>query len=112
MKVIYRHGRDPQLGFRSLGPLTVLQEDHRGVYYEAPLADDADVRSLVPGLRAGIYGSSFAFQVLDEHLVKSPGSSEHNPAGLPELTILDVRISELGPTYRPAYPQTSAGIRD
>ena len=112
MKVTYRHGKDPQLGFRSLGPLTVLREDRCGVYYEVALAHDDDIRSLVPGLRDGIYGSSFTYEVLAEDLVKTPGRSRHNPAGLPELTILEVRCSELGPVVRPAYQGTSAGIRD
>lgn len=111
MKVTFRHGKDPHLGYRSLGPLTVLQEDDCGVYYEVELAADDDVRSLVPGLRAGIYGSSFTFDVLAEDFVKHPRRSRHNPLGLPELTIREVRCSELGPVYRPAYAGTSAGIR-
>jgi hypothetical protein len=36
--------------------------------------------------------------------------SAWNPKGVPELTIREVRCSELGPVRRPAYPGT-AGIR-
>jgi HK97 family phage prohead protease len=111
MKVTFRHGKDPQLGFRSLGPLKVLQEDDCGVYYEVELANDDAVRSLVPALRAGVYGSSFTHEVLAEDLVKRPRPSRHNPDALPELTITEVRCSELGPVVRPAYAGTSAGIR-
>jgi hypothetical protein len=65
----------------------------------------------VPGLKAGLYRSSFTYEVLAEDFVKEPGKSAHNPDGLPELTIREVRCSELGPCLRPAYKGTSAGIR-
>jgi HK97 family phage prohead protease len=111
MKCTYRHGKDPELGFRSLGPITVLEEDEFGVYYEVQLVDADYTRTLVPGLQAGLYRSSFTFEVLNRDLVKEPGESAHNPDGLPELTIREVRCSELGPCPNPAYAGTCAGIR-
>jgi HK97 family phage prohead protease len=111
MKCSYRHGKDPELGYRSLGPITVVEEDEHGVYYEVQLVDADYTRTLVPGLQAGLYRSSFTFDVLDRDLVKEPGASAHNPAGLPEVTILEVRCSELGPCPDPAYAGTCAGIR-
>ncbi len=111
MKSTYSHGKDPEFGFRSLGPITVLEEDEFGVYYEVQLIDADYTRALVPGLQAGLYRSSFTFEVLDRDLVKEPGESAHNPDGLPELTIREVRCSELGPCLNPAYAGTSAGIR-
>jgi len=111
MKCTYRHGKDPELGYRSLGPISVLEEDEHGVYYEVQLIDADYTRTLVPGLQAGLYRSSFTFEVLNRDLVKEPGESAHNPDGLPEVTILEVRCSELGPCLNPAYSGTSAGIR-
>jgi HK97 family phage prohead protease len=111
MKVTFNHGKDPELGYKSLGPITVLEEDEYGVYYEVQLLDADHTRTLVPGLKAGRYRSSFTFGVLTQDFVKEPGESAHNPDGLPELTIREVRCSELGPCLNPAYAGTSAGIR-
>jgi HK97 family phage prohead protease len=111
MKCTYRHGKDPELGYRSLGPITVLEEDEYGVYYEVQLLPADYTRTLVPGLKAGRYRSSFTFEVLTRDFVKEPGESAHNPDGLPELTIREVRCSELGPCLNPAYAGTCAGIR-
>ena len=57
MKVTFRHGQDPRFGFRSLGPLSVLEELEFGVSYEVPLVDGDHTRALVPGLVAGEYRS-------------------------------------------------------
>jgi phage head maturation protease len=111
MKSTVAHGTDSEFGFRSLGPITVLEEDEFGVYYEVQLVDADYTRTLVPGLQAGLYRSSFTFEVLNRDLVKEPGESAHNPDGLPELTIREVRCSELGPCPNPAYAGTCAGIR-
>lgn len=111
MKVTFRHGKHPEFGFKSLGPLSVLEENEYGVWYEAELVDGDHTRALIPGLIAGEYRSSFTYEVLADELIKNPGISEHNPAGLPELTLFEVRCSELGPCEHPAYAGTSAGVR-
>jgi phage head maturation protease len=113
MKATFCHGKDPELGYKSLGPIAVLLESERGVYYELALVDDADVtRVVVPGLEAGLFGSSFTYRVLAEDLVKSPPPSAHNPSALPERTIREVRCSEFGPVRRPRCKGTiPAGIR-
>jgi HK97 family phage prohead protease len=110
MKSTVAHGTDPEFGFRSLGPLTVLEEDEHGLYYEVQLLDADYTRTLAAGLQAGRYRSSITYWVLDEDLVDKPGMSDHNPDGLPELTILEVRCSELGPCLDPAFAGTCAGI--
>jgi HK97 family phage prohead protease len=111
MKSTVAHGTDPEFGFRSLGPLTLLEEDEHGLYYEVQLLDADYTRTLAAGLQAGLYRSSITYEVLDDHLVDKPGTSDHNPDGLPELTILEVRCSELGPCLTPAFAGTCAGIR-
>lgn len=112
VKVTFQHGRDPQLGDKPLGVIDVLREDEVGAYYEVPLLDAPYVREdLLPGLQAGLYGSSFRFQVMKEEFNQEPEAGEHNPAGLPERTIKEIRLFEFGPVTFPAYTEATAGMR-
>ncbi len=111
MRVTFQHGKDPQLGDKPLGPIDVLREDERGAYYEVPLLDTSYNRDLLPGLRAGLYGSSFRFSVVKEEMVSRPKRSDHNPDGLPERTIREAQVPEFGPVTYPAYAGATAGIR-
>lgn len=111
IRVLFQHGRDPQIGDKPLGVPTVLREDELGAFYEVPLLDTAYVRELVPGLRAGAYGASFRFAVRREHVVQSPERSDYNPDGLPERTILEAKVMEFGPVTFPAYEGATAGVR-
>src|SRR4051795_9208562 len=36
MRVLFQHGRDPQIGDKPLGPIRELREDGTGAYYEVP----------------------------------------------------------------------------
>jgi HK97 family phage prohead protease len=111
IRVLFQHGRDPQVGAKPLGIPTVLREDELGGAYEVPLLDTAYVRELIPGLRAGAYGASFRFSVMREHLVRSPERSAYNPHQLPERTIQEARVFELGPVTFAAYDGATAGVR-
>jgi HK97 family phage prohead protease len=111
MRVMVDHGQHPRFGTSPLGPLTELREDDTGGYYEVPLLDTTYNRDLVPALEAGLYGSSFRFSVLREKFNKSPRASDANPDGLPERTILEARVRELGPVAFPAYGEATAGVR-
>lgn len=111
MKVTFNHGKDPSLGDKVLGIPTVLEPDDYGVRYEVPLFDTQYNRELAPGLKAGAYGSSFRFNVLSDDFNKKPGRSEHNPNGIPERTVKEVRMQEFGPVTFPAYEGASAGMR-
>jgi len=109
VKVTLNHGRDPSLGDRPLGGIADLREDDAGAYYEVPLL--GGVPDMVTnGLRAGVYGSSFRFMALREELSKDPGPSRHNPGGLPERTLVEVRLYEFGPVTFPAYAGATAGV--
>jgi HK97 family phage prohead protease len=111
MRVLFQHGRDPVAGSKPLGPIVTLREDGAGALYEVPLLDTGYVREIVPGLRAGLYGSSFRFRVTREEVVERPPLSGYNPRGLPERTILEARVVEFGPVSFPAYDGTTAEVR-
>jgi HK97 family phage major capsid protein/HK97 family phage prohead protease len=111
MRVLFQHGRDPQIGDKVLGVPSVLEEDSVGARYEVPLFDTTYNRDLEPGLRAGAYGASFRFQVVKEEIDQEPKRSDHNPDGLPERTIQEARVMEFGPVTFPAYADATAGVR-
>jgi HK97 family phage prohead protease len=111
MRVLYDHGMDPQIGNKVLGNIDVLEEDKTGAYYEVGLFDTSYNRDLLPGLRAGAYGSSFRFHVIKDEWNADPGRSDHNPQGLPERTIHETRTMEFGPVTFPANPAATAGMR-
>jgi HK97 family phage prohead protease len=109
-KVLFQHGMDPELGDRAIASPDVLREDETGAYYEARLFDGFP-SLILEGLRAGEYGASFRFSVMREEWVEEPGESEHNPRGLPERTLKELRVSEFGPVTFPAYADATAGVR-
>lgn len=110
IKVLYDHGMDPQIGNKVLG-LNDSREDGQGAAYEVPLFDTTYNRDLLPGLRAGAYGSSFRFRVTRDEWNDEPGISDYNPEGIPERTIKEVRVFEYGPVTFPANPEATAGMR-
>jgi phage head maturation protease len=111
MRVLFQHGRDPQIGDKPLGPIDTLEASSRSATAEVPLLDTAYNRELIPGLAAGLYGASFRFRVLGESWNKKPARSKHNPEGLPERTISEIEIREFGPVTFPAYDNATAGLR-
>lgn len=111
VKVLFNHGKDAQIGEKILGPISILEERTDGTYAEVALLDTSYNRDIVPGLRAGVYGSSFMFHVMDDKWDNRPERSAHNPDGLPERTVTAVRLLEFGPVTWPANPQSTAGVR-
>jgi HK97 family phage prohead protease len=111
MKVLFQHGRDPQIGDKPLGPIRSLTEDKTGARYEVPLLDTSYNRDLLPGLKAGLYGASFRFKVLRDEFDDDPKRSAYNPDGLPERTITEAAVREFGPVTFPAYQGATAGVR-
>lgn len=111
IKVMFQHGQDPQIGEKPLGQLTELREGDEGAYYEAPLFDTSYNRDLLPALRAGAYGASFRFKAVREDYESAPQRGDHNPDALPERTLKEVRLYELGPVTWGAYPEATSGIR-
>lgn len=110
-KVLFNHGRDMQIHQKVLGVANLLEERDTSPYMEVPLLDTSYNRDLVEGLRAGAYGSSFMFEVVQESWNNEPGTSEWNPEGIPERTITEVKLFEAGPVTWPANPDATAGLR-
>jgi hypothetical protein len=77
----------------------------------SPLLDTSYVADLIPGLRAGVYGSSFRFKIVRENLDNTAPASSYNPKALPERTITEATVMEFGPVTFPAYEGATAGVR-
>lgn len=110
IRVLLQHGRDPELRDRPIAEPEVLIEDEEGGYHESRLFDGLPT-IVMEGLRAGQYGQSFKMEILREEFVEEPGSSEHNPKGIAERTIKEIRLFEYGPVTFPAYANTTPGVR-
>ena len=108
MRVLFHHGKDPFFGNSVLGPIRELNPD---TSYEVDLLDTDYNKRLIPMLESGLLGASYRFDVIKEDVVLDPERSDHNPQGLPEVTLTEVRVKEFGPTPMPAYPGASAGLR-
>jgi len=113
VRVLFNHGKDAQFGEKPLGPIRSVTPDDTGVAYEVPLLDTSYNRDLVEMLKADppVLGSSFRFTVTRDSVDGKPGKSDHNPRGLAERTITELRLSEFGPVTFPAYQGAGAGIR-
>jgi HK97 family phage prohead protease len=107
----FDHGMDPVIGDKVLGPFDELSEDKTGAYYEIGLLDTSYNRDLVPALRRGLYGASFRFQTIRDSWNEEPGVSDHNPKGIPERDLVELRVFEAGPVTYPASPAATAGMR-
>lgn len=111
IKVLFNHGHDGQIGEKILGRVLNLEERSDGAHADIELFDTSYNRDLLPGLRAGAYGSSFMFNVMDDAWEDQPQRSDANPAGLPERTVRQLRLLEFGPVTWPANPGATAGLR-
>jgi HK97 family phage major capsid protein/HK97 family phage prohead protease len=106
IRVLFQHGKDPTLGEQPIAALTALREDETGPYYEADLLDGVPPL-ILDGLRRGVYGVSYRFQVVREDWNPNPNTKDaavkaRNPAGLPERTIREATVFEFGPVTFPA----------
>lgn len=111
IKVLFDHGHDPSMGNKILGTLDDLSEDDIGLRYGLPLFDTSYNRDLLPGLRAGAYGSSHRFRTIKDTWEDHPERSADNPEGIPERTITELGLFELGAVTFPANQKSTAGVR-
>jgi HK97 family phage prohead protease len=108
MRSLFDHGFDMMTGDKPLGPIDDLREEPDSPVGEVPLFDTNYNRELLPGLKAGVYGSSFRFRVQEESWNDEPDPSDDNPKGLPERTITRIKLFEFGPVTWPANPDATA----
>ena len=111
IRTMFNHGMDMQIDSKLLGDVIDAREDDDSPVTVTRLWDTSYNRDLLPGLRSGAYGSSFMFRVVKDEWDNEPGASDHNPDGLPERTLKEVRVFEAGPVTWPANPAASAGMR-
>lgn len=111
VKVLFNHGFDFFIGDKLLGPIDSLSEEPDSPVGIVGVDDTTFNRDLLPALRRGDYGSSFMFRVVQDEWNHEPGESDHNPAGLPERTITEVKLFEFGPVTWPANPDATTGVR-
>lgn len=110
MRVLLEHGKDPTLGSKPIGTIDELREDEIGAYYEVSLFDGIPPL-VMDGLRAGAYGASFRFSVMNEDYVERPSRTSWNERGIPTRVIKEARVAEFGPVCFGAYDGATAGIR-
>lgn len=106
----FEHGHSSTLSRMSLGSIDTLREDNVGAFYEVRLFDGLP-RMFLDGLAAGEYGASFRMRIIAEQINQDPGVSAHNPKGIPEVTITEVRCLEFGPVSIGASPFATANLR-
>lgn len=106
-QILFNHGFDPEIGDKVIA--SIRSVDPATTRYEGDLFTVPQI--IADGLRAGVYGSSFRFQVIEDSWNNDPGRSDHNPAGLPERTIVRANVPEFGPVTFPANPAADSGAR-
>jgi HK97 family phage prohead protease len=111
VKVLFDHGQDPTIGSKPLGRISVLEERTNGLFYEVELSSTSYNQDLAALLGDGLLGASFRFRIVHEQMDLKPARSRHNPDRLPERTLKDVDLFELGPVAFPAYQDATAGLR-
>jgi HK97 family phage prohead protease len=111
VKVLFDHGEDPSIGSKPLGRIAVLEERNNGLFYEVELSSTSYNRDLAALLEDGLLRASFRFRLVHEQLDREPPRSRHNPERIPERTLKDVDLFELGPVTFPAYQDATAGLR-
>ena len=109
IRAVLSHGSDPSLGNTVLGKIDRIEETADGASAHVSLFESVPAL-LLDGLRAGVYGASFRGAPIKNSIVHSPGRSPWNPDGIEEVTRLEIRLADIGPTPFAAYPGTSAKI--
>ena len=105
IQVLYNHGFDPSIGQKPLGKIKSIRADKIGVHVEVPLSDTSfnrDLQVLLEDL--ALDGMSFRFDVIADQWEKMDSD-------LPERTITELRLHEVGPVTFPAYEAAAAGVR-
>jgi len=109
IRAVLSHGKDPSLGNTVLGTIDRIEEGADGASARVSLFRSVP-GLLLDGLKAGVYGASFRGDAIKSRVVRRPGRSAHNPDSIPEVTRVEIRLADIGPTPFAAYKGTSAKI--
>lgn len=105
VRLQFDHGSHPLIGSIPLGQVRRLKEDSHGLFVEARLSDNWLIQPVRDAIAdEAIDGMSFRFTVEKD-------SWDKLDSDLPERTIQEVRLMELGPVVFPAYDTTDVGVR-
>lgn len=104
-RLLWDHNSQYVLGRRSAGTL-VLEEDAKGLRFEATLPDTTYARDLAVLMERGdVREMSFGFNV-----IRDAWFDVDKP--IMKRDVLEVRLIEISIVSFPAYPQTSVKLRD
>ena len=102
----FDHGSHPMIGSIPLGAIQTIREDDHGLFVRARLSDNWLVEPVRDAIRDGaITGMSFRFRVINDKWNRRTADK------IPERTISEVALYEVGPVVFPAYEQTEVGVR-
>lgn len=105
VRLQFDHGQHPLIGSMPIGKIEKLEEDDTGLYVEARLSDNWLIEPVRDAIAEGsVDGMSFRFTVIRD-------SWEAVDTDMPERTIQEVRLMEVGPVVWPAYAGTDVGVR-
>ncbi|GFG83382.1 HK97 family phage prohead protease [Mycolicibacter algericus] len=124
-KFQFDHGRHPLIGSVPIGVITSIAEDERGLDVQARLGQHLFIDFIQEALSTGaINGMSIRFSVVREEWRDATGSvvpadevderlwNGRRGDDEPLLrTILEAKLTEVGPVVWPAYTDTTAGVR-
>ncbi len=103
--LLFDHGKHPMIGMLPIGSITSLREDERGLYVKAQIADNWLTEPVRDAIRSGaIDGMSVRMNIVQDRW--QPGADR-----VPERSIREVALIELGPTPFPAYEGTTVSLR-
>lgn len=121
IRVQFDHGYDTWFGGSVLGIPEVLREEDFGPYYEVPLFDaDYNHDRLIPMLQGrtidgrtfgSSLGASYKFRVTRDEWVQPKKATDTNPKMIPERTVREVSLYELGPVVFGADELATSGAR-
>lgn len=104
----YNHQDSAVLGRTTNGTLDIQETDKGLVFRATPPVGTPTTAEVLPLIRDGyIFGSSFAFSLLDAR-----GEQwDEDPAGNVTRTITEAALFDVSPVTHPAYPNSSVGLR-
>ena len=101
----FDHGQHPMLGSIPLGSVKHLREDDHGLFVRARITDNWLTQPVRDAIADGaITGMSFRFSVTRDEW-------DDDDRDVPQRTLREVKLYELGPVVFPAYDATSVGVR-